>query len=64
MNPTEKLNELRHERIEVIAKYKRGGATAYETIQETRRLDALIHLISAADTPSFSYGEEAALPPI
>ena len=28
MNPTEKLNELRHERIEVIARYKRGGATA------------------------------------
>ena len=31
MNPTEKLNELRHERIKVIARYKRGGATAYET---------------------------------
>ena len=28
MNPTEKLNELRHERIEVIARYKRGGAEA------------------------------------
>ena len=42
MNQTDKLNELRHERIEVIARYKRGGATAYETIQETRRLDALI----------------------
>ena len=42
MNPTEKLNELRHERIEVIARYKRGVSTAYETIQETRRLDALI----------------------
>ena len=35
MNPTEKLNELRHERIEVIARYKRGGATAYETMCAT-----------------------------